>query len=917
MSVLDCITKNNLEKKERKQFEFNPNIIKGNFILTFNAKERLQKLKHFFDAKIPILLEGPTGTSKTKTIQILCEILGRKLVRFNLSNETTIEDLIGRLGSCDQDSWASFKFVPGPFTEAFENGYVLLLDEVNLGQKSILQCMETALDTGEIKQDIPGCGTIIKSMNKDFILVATQNPKMEGFTNQRDELSQKFLSRFTVVEFPAFEIEELREIAKGIAKKNNYEKTDIIEKISDLHYQWVYEEKDSKSSSQCFTVRDISATIKAISEGQEPSDAVNCFYGSRYRRKEFDHLIEIIKNNYTPLYKDLNYLPELPSDFPKCYRNNALRKAFYFAKTSIKNGRHLLIVGKEGSGVTQVSKWISWYFTPEEKRDENFLFIFSPETTVSDMIGKFTPKADISDSSSGIFEWRNGPLTLAVKDGYSGVVDNISSAPSKVIESLNALLDPKDTDEDYFFEIPQNTSEPRIRIHPDFLFVGTCTLDQMDKLSPAFLNRFTVINLEDQLEDATERQEKQTIEYIIDYENVELDKKDEIINEIYEIYKENKLNMSLLSRFIKATVGIFKLIGDVNNIKEIVIYMKELILNKKTSIYIPIIIQNKVSSIFDKNEQMSNDERFYFQNSPNLRNLMTHLYICSECRIPVCLVGATGLGKTSMARAFCEIVRREFATLYSFHIETQLSDLYGVFNFVAGKPVIQDGPLVKTMENGQVFIADEFNLAEEAVLQTLSIALEPSDENSTFLVPDTGKKIKRKNSFFFIACQNDLSTSGRKKLPEVIQKRLRTFEYPSPVIKDLQNSIEEMIRFEKINESKFQLYADFPSKIAKFMFKLNEENYPEIGKWSMRNIRKLYRRLTKQQIDESSYYNITIEHQIVFYILGSIPGGVEEKLSVFDKIAEILKSTFDLKDELRNKIRNCIERKPRIIEINN
>ena len=69
-------------------------------------------------------------------------------------------------------------------------------------------------------------------MNKDFILVATQNPKMEGFTNQRDELSQKFLSRFTVIEFPAFKFEELKEIAEGIAKKNNYEQNDIVQKIN-------------------------------------------------------------------------------------------------------------------------------------------------------------------------------------------------------------------------------------------------------------------------------------------------------------------------------------------------------------------------------------------------------------------------------------------------------------------------------------------------------------------------------------------------------------------------------------------------------------------------------------------------------------------------------------------------------------
>ena len=918
--MLENVTKENLLKIKSQEFKLKLEDIKGNFIPTKEAKERLQKIKHFFDSGIPVMLEGPTGTSKTKTIQVLCDILNKKLIRFNLNNETTIEDLIGRLNSCGEDSWSSFKFVPGPFTEAFEKGYVLLLDEVNLGQKSVLQCMESALDTGEIIQDIPGCGTIKKVMNKDFILVATQNPKIEGFSNQREELSQKFLSRFTVVEFPSFDIEELRNIAIEIAKKNNYKKLDIVKKISDLHYQWVYQEKDSNSSPQCFTVRDINSTIKAISEGQEPGDAINCFYGSRYRGKEFDHLMEIIKKNYTNLYKNLTLIPELPDDFPECYSNFAIKKVFYFANIAKKNGRHILIVGQEGSGLTQVSKWISWYFTPKEKRKENFIFIFSPETTVSDMIGKYTPKSDAFDSTSGIFEWRDGPLTLAVKEGYSGVFDNISSAQAKVIESLNNLLDLKDTEEDYYFEIPQNTSEPRIKIHKDFFFVANCTLDQMDKLSPAFLNRFTVINLDDQLNGLSEEQEKEVIKHIMESEAYEFDENDdEFIKSFHNIYKENNLNMSSLSTFIRATVkllNILKNINDIDDKKKVVLYMRDLILTKKIDIDIPNIIENKASSIFDKYEPLSNEERFYFQNSPNLRNLMTNLYVCSLCRIHTCLVGATGLGKTSMARAFCEIVRREYANFYSFHMETQLSDLFGVFNFESGKPVIQDGPLVKAMENGQIFIADELNLAEDTVLQTMNIALEPSDEDSIFLVPDTGKKIKKKNSFFFIACQNDVSTSGRRKLPKIIQKRLRNFEYPLPMIKDLQNSIEEMTRFEINKEAKFKLYFDFPSRIANFMYQLNKANFPEIGKWSMRNIRKLYRRITNQQISDSSYLNITIEHQIVFYILGSVPGGVEEKLLVYDKIAKILQSTFDLKEELYNKIRNCIESKPRILEIN-
>lgn len=63
---------------------------------------------------------------------------------------------------------------------------------------------ETDLDTWEIKLDIPGYVTIKKNINPDFIIVVTQNPKLEGFTNQRDELSQKFLSKFTVLNISFF-----------------------------------------------------------------------------------------------------------------------------------------------------------------------------------------------------------------------------------------------------------------------------------------------------------------------------------------------------------------------------------------------------------------------------------------------------------------------------------------------------------------------------------------------------------------------------------------------------------------------------------------------------------------------------------------------------------------------------------------
>ena len=565
------------------------NKIKGNFIATKEAKERLQKLNSFIQSDIPILLEGPTGTSKTKTIQVLCDLLGKTLIRFNLSNETSTEDLIGRLGSSDEDSWSNFKFIPGPFSEAFIKGYILLLDEINLGQKTVLQCMEAALDTGEIRQEIAGYGAINFKKHPDFRLVATQNPKSEGFTNQRDNLSEKLISRFTVMEFPPFKIEELKIIAEGIANKNNYTKKEIIDRISNFHYQWVQEEKESQSSKVLFTVRDINSTIKSISKKKKPenpSDAVVCFYGSRYKKKTLNYMNQILKEKYSILYKDLSLIPDLPNDFPECFPNDSLKKAFFFALIAKRNKKHILLVGEKGNGLTQIAKWFSWYFAPKEKRKENFLFLFTPETTVSDLIGKYTPKGE--SSSSGIIEWIDGPITKAVKYGFSGVFDNISACPSKTIESINGLFDPKDTEEEQFFEIPQNTKEPKIEINEDFFFIGTCFLEDMDKLSPAFLNRFCVINLDDQLEGISEESEKSAINYIIKSISDDFQHNEKLINEIHSIFKEKKLKISDLSKYTKACVRLLKILEDKTQIKEIVQYMKDLILSKnKKKIKIP------------------------------------------------------------------------------------------------------------------------------------------------------------------------------------------------------------------------------------------------------------------------------------------------------------------------------------------
>ena len=244
--MLEEITEDKLKNVKREQLKYDEEKIKGNFIFTKEAGNRIQKLYNQFKSNNPIMLEGPTGTSKTKTVQVLCDLQNLKLIRINLSSETTIEDLMGRLISDKDNSFSGFTYKEGAFAEAYSKGKVLLLDEVNLAPNPVLQCMLTALDSDKITQSVPGIGLKTFERHKDFRIVATQNPKSGAFSTTRDRLSTKFLETFQVVEFPEFTAKELSDIAHQAAQKKNYKNEKIIEQISNFHNEWVKSEFSKK-----------------------------------------------------------------------------------------------------------------------------------------------------------------------------------------------------------------------------------------------------------------------------------------------------------------------------------------------------------------------------------------------------------------------------------------------------------------------------------------------------------------------------------------------------------------------------------------------------------------------------------------------------------------------------------------------
>ena len=327
-----------------------------NFIFTENAIKKLKEIKYYLLNNYPVLLEGPTGTAKTKSVEILCEEMGLKFRRFNLSSETKTSDLFGRYVG-DPDSFSGIDFQEGAFIEAFRKGYTLLLDEINLASNQVLQAFEECLDSHKISCEIPGMPWKEIPVGKGFNLIATQNPNKGLFANKRQELGKKFLSRFHVINFDNFQKEELYEIAIGLGE-NIIPKipSEILKELVDFHDEWSNLD-ERKNDILCFTIREIEATINAVARGKNIKEAILSIYGSRYKSKELKKL-KLILNKYPNLSKDYSDTKLLfNNDF--LYLTPPLENVLKSVKLSFENNRHIIIAGDEGTGKSQIAKYIA------------------------------------------------------------------------------------------------------------------------------------------------------------------------------------------------------------------------------------------------------------------------------------------------------------------------------------------------------------------------------------------------------------------------------------------------------------------------------------------------------------------------------------------------------------------------------
>ena len=523
------------QMKEDKEF-----FSKKKFIQSKKAMERLSQLINAIKYKIPIMEEGPTGTSKTFTTLIAIDYLNyrkqkenpndtnriKELLRYNLSSQTKSDDLLSQVVG-DQNSPAGLKNIDGVFLKAFRDGYPLLLDEFNLASESVLQFLLESITSGILSIIINGKGLQKINMHEDFCLITTQNPPTGMFAGKRNAFSKEFLSKFSKVKFE-IDLEELKEITRGSAKEFNYNNEKVIDEMVKFHEKWV-KNYVSDDDVQCFTIRDILATIKLISEGKGNYESINAIYGARYPKEMKLKLQEVLKE-FPNLSQSLNSSkPHLDENFPYCYINESLVNTVNQCMFSLENGRNIIISGNRGNGKSFLAKNLSKFYNTKSfgqnlYNQDNYC-ICTNKIECSDLIGNQKPSDKIQEGQE-MLVWKDGFLTEAIRNGSSIVLDNINEASSTVTERLNGLLDKTYEIKELYFELPENPNEGRIKINENFRIICVCEYEKLKKMSPAFINRFDVIFLEEQIEkNISDEKLKQLISVILISEKSKNNKK--------------------------------------------------------------------------------------------------------------------------------------------------------------------------------------------------------------------------------------------------------------------------------------------------------------------------------------------------------------------------------------------------------
>lgn len=143
----------------------------------------------------------------------------------------------------------------------------------------------------------------------------------------------------------------------------------------------------------------------------------------------------------------------------------------------------------------------------------------------SDIFGTFIPNPNKKLPEDSEFIWKDGPLTLAVRNGYAAVVEEVGGARPGVLMKFNSLLD-----ESRQLDLPNGEV---LKAHPNFRLIATTNIgyEGTNRLNKALVNRFEICK---KFIDLDEREAKMVVISRTGYTDVDK------ITKVFDVYKAIK-----------------------------------------------------------------------------------------------------------------------------------------------------------------------------------------------------------------------------------------------------------------------------------------------------------------------------------------------------------------------------------------
>jgi len=439
------------------------------------------------------------------------------------------------------------------------------------------------------------------------------------------------------------------------------------------------------------------------------------------------------------------------------------------------------------------------------------------EEAIVEQISKI--KSDITKART-LFEWKDGPLITAMKEGDMFLLDEISLADDSVLERLNSVLEPK---RQLVLAEKGGKNVEEITANENFLFLATMNPGGdygKKELSPALRNRFTeiwvpqIVDDEDLLqimnqnlkEEVIQPFGKQILGFVHWFAN-EVNKGRTIfslrdilswinfINLTYKIIGPEVAFIHGGSMVFLDGLGINPMLGvsvtGLDNGKFRRSCEKKLAsfaklndqaatptkdLSKVLEITNSDIISNdEIFGIYPftipKGKYPSKQVKFDFKAPTTLKNTMRVLRAL-QLKKPILLEGSPGVGKTSLISNLASVSGRKLVRI-NLSEQTDLMDLFGsdlpVEGGSSGEFSWRDGLFLKAMQEGDWVLLDELNLASQSVLEGLNACL---DHRATVYIPELDKTFSCSPEFRVFGAQNPQQQGGgRKGLPKSFLNR--------------------------------------------------------------------------------------------------------------------------------------------------